>query len=145
MISALKNVLRIFISSCSSQYFDFSGRSNRKEFVIFSVGSCFVSSLPLSSLAESHYLALLTMVMDLFLIIPSMAVTTRRLHDIDRSGWYILLAALLFMVFHFYLKSHGAGKYVIVIYYWSIYIILCLPLLFLKGTPGPNKYGEQPE
>jgi uncharacterized membrane protein YhaH (DUF805 family) len=47
-------------------------------------------------------------------------LAVRRLHDLNSSGWYVLITFLPF------------GQ------------LLILWLMFKKGTPGPNKYGEPP-
>ena len=58
-----------------------------------------------------------TMAVGLALILPSLAVSVRRLHDIDRTGWWVLIG----------LTVIGT----IVLIYWA-----CLP-----GTPGSNRFG----
>jgi uncharacterized membrane protein YhaH (DUF805 family) len=57
----------------------------------------------------------------LALLLPSLAVAVRRLHDIDRTGWWILL--------------------------WFIPIIGWIILIIwhcTAGTPGPNRFGQDP-
>lgn len=53
-------------------------------------------------------------------LLPNFAVTARRLHDIDRSGWWLLL---------------------------SFTVIGAIPVIYFlcqQGTPGPNRYGPAP-
>jgi uncharacterized membrane protein YhaH (DUF805 family) len=76
------------IKTCLSKYADFNGRASRPEYwwfflfiVIVGVGLSIVSEM-LSSL---FYLGTL---------LPSTAVATRRLHDIDKSGWLQLIALI---------------------------------------------------
>jgi uncharacterized membrane protein YhaH (DUF805 family) len=52
----------------------------------------------------------------LALILPSLAVSVRRLHDIDRTGWWVLIV------------TTAIGTLVLI--YWA-----CLP-----GTSGPNRF-----
>lgn len=60
--------------------------------------------------------------------VASVAVTVRRFHDLNLSGWlYLLALALNFIPFVNFLV-------------W----IAVLVLMCLKGTDGPNKYGEDP-
>jgi uncharacterized membrane protein YhaH (DUF805 family) len=61
-------------------------------------------------------------VVGLALILPSIAVTFRRLHDTDRSGWWWLLSFLCFI-----------GGIIV--------LIFCL----IEGTRGPNSYGPDPK
>ncbi len=54
--------------------------------------------------------------------IPNLAVTIRRLHDTDRSGWWALVAFVPFLG-----------------------VIIILVLMALEGTSGSNTYGEDPK
>ena len=58
----------------------------------------------------------------LIMVIPSMAVTIRRLHDQDKSGWFILLGLIPFV-----------GGIILLVFY-------CL-----DGTRGPNRFGPDPK
>ncbi|MFN3726761.1 MAG: DUF805 domain-containing protein [Allosphingosinicella sp.] len=58
----------------------------------------------------------------LFTLIPNIAVTIRRLHDQDKSGWMILLA---------FIPLVGG--------------IILLVFMFLEGTRGPNRFGPDPK
>ncbi len=55
------------------------------------------------------------------LIVPSIAVAIRRLHDTDKSGWWLLIGLIPF------------GGIVLLVFY------------ILEGTNGPNNYGAGPE
>jgi uncharacterized membrane protein YhaH (DUF805 family) len=57
----------------------------------------------------------------LAILLPNIAVGIRRLHDIDRTGWWLLLA--LFPV---------VGTIVLIVFYAT------------RGTPGPNRFGDVP-
>src|ERR671914_1252218 len=79
-------------------YSVFSGRSRRKEYWYFVLCNVIVS-LVLSGLdallgtfSFSANLGLLSGIYALAIIIPSLSVSVRRLHDIDRTGWWIMLA-----------------------------------------------------
>ena len=56
----------------------------------------------------------------LALILPGLAVSVRRLHDIDRTGWWLLLSFTVIGV--------------LVLIYWACQ----------RGTPGPNRFGPDP-
>jgi len=75
---------------------DFSGRSRRKEywlFVLFTTGISIVLSIvdAITGLALAEDFGVLGGLFSLIIIIPSISVTVRRLHDIGRSGWWLLL------------------------------------------------------
>ena len=115
------------------RYVDFSGRSQRKEywmFYLFVVIVYAVLSIIMSMGAPSIDpvtgqmsgggamatigLALLGL-FGLGTIIPALAVAIRRMHDQDRSGWWILVP------------------------------IANIIFLFIDGTPGPNRFGPDPK
>lgn len=87
------------VSSCLSNYATFSGRAPRSEFWWF-----FLFQL-LVSVAVSIFSEKLNGLVNLGLLLPSLAVGARRLHDIGRSGWWQLLMV------------SGIG-FVVLIYWW---------------------------
>lgn len=73
------------ISTCFKKYVDFNGVASRSEFwwwFLFMV----VVALLLESINNT-----LALVFNLAILLPSIAVYARRLHDTDRSGWWQLL------------------------------------------------------
>jgi uncharacterized membrane protein YhaH (DUF805 family) len=117
-------------------YAIFSGRARRSEywyFVLFNVIFAFAAILldhafgttftidtingPINSLYGYFYLAYL-----LLIFIPGLAVLVRRLHDIGKSGWFILVSLI---------PIAGA--------------IWLLVLLCTDSTQGINKYGPNPK
>ena len=79
------------------KYADFSGRASRSEYWYF-VLFYFLISIVLSivdavtgTLNPNTGVGLLSGVFALAMIVPSISVNVRRLHDIDRSGWWLLL------------------------------------------------------
>lgn len=115
------------------RYLDFSGRSRRKEFWLFwlfwVIGFYVImyldSALGLggtsSGYAENGSVGfqmtggILTWVYLAATIIPYFAVAIRRMHDQDKSGWFILIPIYGFI------------------------------LLFIEGTRGPNRFGPDPK
>lgn len=76
------------IRTCFSKYATFSGRADRPEFwwwILF----VFVGSLVTSLLG-----GFISLLFSLATLLPSIAVTARRLHDIDRSGWWQLVGLI---------------------------------------------------
>lgn len=64
--------------------------------------------------------SLFTDIFNIVLLLPSIAIGARRLHDIDRAAWWLLL--------------YLTGVCVILLVVW-----FCFP-----GTPGPNRFGPDP-
>ena len=73
------------IKSCLGQYATFSGRASRSEFWWFFLFQVLVM-IAASILGDAAY-----SIVVLGLLLPALAVGTRRLHDIGRSGWWQLL------------------------------------------------------
>ncbi|ATN32513.1 hypothetical protein ACO34A_01650 [Rhizobium sp. ACO-34A] len=73
------------------RYFDFAGRSTRSEFWLFTLTLMIlmVIAIAVDSAIESP--GVLAGLVYAAHVIPSFSVTVRRLHDIDRSGWWVLI------------------------------------------------------
>ena len=77
------------------KYGEFSGRARRKEywmFVLFNILISMVLGFIDGLLIASSGIMFLTYLYMFAVIIPSLAVAVRRLHDTGKSGWYILLS-----------------------------------------------------
>lgn len=87
--------------SCIRQYAKFSGRASRSEFWWFNllvalavVGSMLLVAYVAMSVPDDplvDVLAWLPLAVDLAFLLPLVAVSSRRLHDLGRSGWWQLL------------------------------------------------------
>ncbi|EAQ14489.1 uncharacterized membrane protein YhaH (DUF805 family) [Maritimibacter alkaliphilus HTCC2654] len=119
MKTAVETVLR-------DKYVEFNGRARRAEFWWF-ILFVFVVSTILSLIDMALFegvlqdIGPLSAIFTLITLIPAIAVTARRLHDVGRSGWWQLLFLLPVIGF-------------LVILFWAVQ----------KGTDGPNEYGRDP-
>ncbi len=77
----------------------FSGRASRSEFW-WSVLFCFVVSVVLTLIDPTQMLA---GIFTLIILIPSLAVGVRRLHDSDMSGWWLLMLLIPLIGFIFWI------------------------------------------
>lgn len=156
------------------RYAEFSGRSRRMEYwmwVVFqfligiafwiimaAVGGAALMSGDVTALAGAGGLLLiiylLYMLLMLAFLIPGLAVAVRRLHDTERSGWWILAPMVPYLVAWFAIFSAasagGGGGTIGVIGIVCMLAalglgIMLLVFMFLDGTPGPNKYGPDPK
>ncbi|MDQ3058119.1 MAG: DUF805 domain-containing protein [Pseudomonadota bacterium] len=98
------------ISTCLSKYATFSGRASRSEFWWFFLFQVLVL-VAASMIGETLY-----GLVALGFLLPSLAVATRRLHDIDKSGWWQLLTLtgigyLLLLYWWAQPTEHSAGSY----------------------------------
>lgn len=114
------------------RYADFTGRSGRREFWMYMLGSNvgigLFTLLALSQTDEygdmsssgSATFALIVLAL-LGLIVPTLSVQARRFHDQDKSGWFTLLNLIPYV-----------GPIVVLIF------------MALEGTHGENQYGPDP-
>lgn len=103
------------------KYDVFIGRSTRTEFWIFTfIDALIVAILSLITLNSVNISGALILIYQLAVLCPKIAVTIRRLHDIDKSGFWTIL------------------------YFIPMLNMLLLLFLLLKGTNGPNRFGEDP-
>ena len=97
---------------CLQKYIDFNGRASRSEYWWFVLLTFALGFIPV-----------IGWLIRLALLLPSLAVQVRRLHDLGRSAWWLLLLVP------------------------PIFIIGGPVLLIMSafpGTPGPNRYGPDP-
>jgi uncharacterized membrane protein YhaH (DUF805 family) len=122
------------VSTClGKKYMDFKGRARRSEFWYFFLFSTLVTvGVDILVLYVEPNLpfgrGLLTSILQLPILLPSLAVWVRRLHDIDKTGWWMLLLVL------------GPVEPVVGL----IAVIFLLYGNTMKGTSGPNRYGLDP-
>ena len=116
------------VRTCLSKYVDFSGRARRSEYWYFALFSFLVGIVTniLDAVVGTDYDGatsggLINTVVSLALFLPSLAVGVRRLHDIDKSGWWILIG-------------------IIPIIGWILIIVW-----FCTDSKADNKYGPNPQ
>ena len=176
------------------KYADFNGRSRRSEFwlwvlfriivgmalggvTMFMIGSSIhlVENQP--ELFFQRYMTAMPIIqlVNLALLLPSLAVGVRRLHDINRSGWWIVMPVVVMIVgFILFFIIFGAslfqmigasdggnniteaqGMEIAMKLFGSIALCIVLPMLISQivmlifyvtdGTPGPNRFGPDPK
>lgn len=110
------------------QYAEFSGRARRKEYWMFTlIHSLILLGVYLVGLLLSVFLIGIPLLIlgglySLAAVIPSLAVSVRRLHDVGKSGWWLLLG---------FIPIVGA----IILLVWHA----------TEGEPAPNLYGPNPK
>ena len=110
------------------KYATFTGRARRREFWLFTLVNvlvvlalAFVDVLT-GSFSEQLEIGLLSGLYMLAVLVPSIAVTVRRLHDTDRSGWWVLLG---------FIPIIGG--------------LVLLVFELLDSQPGTNRFGPNPK
>ena len=103
------------------RYTQFVGRAGRAEFWWFFLATFIISAI-LSILGRASVVfSVLGFIYSLAVLVPSIAVGIRRLHDTARSGWWILIGLIPLVGF------------IVLIVFWAG-----------QGNPGANQYGAPP-
>lgn len=111
------------------RYADFQGRSRRSEywyFLLFNFllsfgGQLLVGIAAAMVPALGGIIGILLLIVSLGLLIPGIAITIRRLHDLDKSGWWILIFLIPL-----------------------VNLIMMLVWFTQKGSEGDNQFGPDP-
>lgn len=101
--------------------FNIEGRATRKEFWVWTFVSCLVVAIVTiidMELTKKGILAELPETLRMMLILPNCSVAVRRLHDIDRSGWWLLMG------------------------FTVIGMVVLLAFAALKGNDSKNRFGD---
>ena len=109
---------KYFLDYVKNQYTNFNGRVSRRQywfFVLFYV----VLSIPLIIVDALLGIRLLTMILALALVVPSIGIGVRRLHDLGKPGWWYFMALVPVL---------GAI---------ALIVLFCLP-----GEAKDNQYGK---
>ena len=112
------------ITSGFRNYVNFSGRAVRSEFwywVLFAILASIVAGLIDLALFGVEGSSPINSLVGLALFLPGLAVSVRRLHDLDRSGWWILLGLIPLV-----------GVIILIVWYCK------------RGTIGANRFGADP-
>ncbi|WP_429025223.1 DUF805 domain-containing protein [Aeromonas veronii] len=123
--------------SVLKQYAVFSGRARRTEYWMFLL--CNVIVMQLLGMVDKLIggdKEFISGIYSLAVLLPSLAVAVRRLHDTDRSGWWLLL--VLVPIIGILVPTIGTlvpiiGTLVL------IYFMVC------NGQQGPNRFGDDPK
>ena len=109
------------VKSVYSNYINFTGRALRSEFWFFML--FYLIAYVVLGFIDFEVLGgeVLTSLFLLASLLPSIAVAVRRLHDIDKSGWFILLNFIPLI-----------GAIILIVWYCR------------AGTPGANRFGPEP-
>ncbi|KAF2339149.1 DUF805 domain-containing protein [Flavobacterium tistrianum] len=108
-------MLEIYKKVVLKNYANFNGRARRKEYWMFFLASVIINFI--FGIFESFlpFFKIVTGIYGFAVLIPAIAVGVRRMHDINKSGWFLLI---------------------------PIYNIV---LLATEGEKGPNQYGADPK
>lgn len=100
------------------KYVVFTGRARRAEYWYFVLALAvfsFIMNFVLLMVGSEALADTMTLILKHAIIVPSIAVGIRRMHDVDKSGWFILVP------------------------FYNLYLFI------QPGTVGPNRFGQDPK
>jgi len=108
------------VSTCFRKYFNFKDRASRSEYWYFQI-LFFPIAIWSQFPSNTDSVLILQLILLFGTLIPTFSSGVRRLHDRDKSGWWILISFIPFV-----------GSIILII------------ILAEKGTEGPNRFGPYP-
>ena len=139
--------------------FGFTGRINRGKYWLAAL-IYFIIGLVMATIGyfaeEAPAFQILNAVVSIGTLISSIAVGLKRLHDRDKSGWWLLLfylvpsllAGIGAIAFFYGVGAEAAGGMISGAIIWALgFAVLVwafVELGCLRGTPGPNRFGPDP-
>ena len=131
------------VKTCFKKYTTFSGRASRSEFwyfYLFNYGLYVI--LIISAINISSIFGWLFIGFFLATFIPFLAATARRLHDINKSGWFQILPLPFSFLDRLLVRSSQEGLSILFgLITLGLYIYLIV-LYCTKGEKKKNKYGK---
>ena len=112
-----------YLNVLQNHYFDFEGRARRKEFWMFALVN-FAISIVITivvGVVSDSLASIVSMLYSLAVLLPSIGLGVRRLHDTGRTGWLALLALI------------------------PLVNLVLIYFFVLEGDAGPNEYGPDPK
>lgn len=112
------------VKTCLSKYAEFNGRAARPEywyFFLFLLIANIIATIIDAAIFGGGAVQPISSIWSLAMLLPSLSAGARRLHDIDKSGWWLLLALIPVLGW-------------ILMFYW----------LAQPGTSGDNRFGTPP-
>ena len=101
------------VKTCAYKYVEFRGRAIRSEYWYFTLFTV-IASIAL----EASEFDRLSILFSIVILLPSIAAGVRRLHDTDRSGWWLLIGLVPIV-----------GAIVLIVFFAQ------------RGMAGPNRFG----
>lgn len=115
-------MIQYFMDAVTKHYFDFNGRARRAAFWYFVLVYVIIDIVLAVIQQVAHLNTILTGLFALALLLPNLGIAARRLHDTNRSGWWLLLGLIPVV-----------GWIILIIWYCQV------------GTTGANEYGADPK
>jgi uncharacterized membrane protein YhaH (DUF805 family) len=116
-------MIQYFMDGVTKHYFDFNGRTRRTAFWYYMLVYVVIYIVLAIVQSVAHMTTpIITSIFALALLLPTLGMEVRRLHDTNRSGWWVLIALVPLI------------GIILLIVWWAA-----------AGTTGSNEYGPDPK
>ncbi|NIG21305.1 DUF805 domain-containing protein [Pantoea sp. Al-1710] len=126
--------------NCFRKYFVFNGRASRLEFLTFSVANFIFIEI-------FNLVQVIGWVFSLAISAPGIAVSVRRLHDLNRSGWWFFISYSIIIILGLAMGITHDGDEETRLVIISIILMLLSAMgiwwYLFPGTKGPNRFGNE--
>lgn len=130
------------------KYGDFTGRSSRREFwlvaalfVVATLTANFLDSLDGPRRIVAARMGAAELAVSIALFLPFVSAGARRLHDSDRSGWWLMLIYLPYLG---WVATEGnARAQLLCLGALALGAVSLIAMLLMPRNPGPNRFGER--
>ena len=132
------------VKTCFKKYFDFKGRASRSEYWYFTLFIVIGYAIGFGLMYAAYQLFWLLAVFIIAIIIPWISVAVRRLHDINKSGWFVALplpAGVIEAIFSVNRQTTLEIIFAIIGFGCSIYLLV---LYCSAGDSKQNRFGKNP-
>ena len=132
------------------KYADFKGRASRSEFwtfLVFVMLAQAVARVLDVFFGRGLTFGAFSMLAAVALFVPQLAVTVRRLHDVNRSGRELVVPLLMLLALPLFVMFRGLIAGMVALGYYGVVLLVFAHLFLLlikKGSTIPNKYGASP-
>lgn len=140
---------KYFFDVITNHYIDFKGRARRKQYwmwVLYYLIFCLIYSITVVTIYAVTKADIIAKNASIFgkiyfyiLLLPSLGLQVRRLHDSGKSAWWLLVYAIPFAETKLAISSIDTLNSLI------IGAIIMIILFCLDSQPGTNKYGPNPK
>lgn len=132
------------------KYADFKGRASRSEFwaflVVVMLAQAFARVLDVF-FGRGMMFGAFSLLAAVALFVPQLAVTVRRLHDVNRGGRELVVPLLMLLALPLFVMFRGLIAGMVALGYYGVVLLVFANLFLLlikKGSTIPNKYGASP-
>ncbi|MFS2223954.1 DUF805 domain-containing protein [Pantoea sp. B65] len=126
--------------NCFRKYATFTGRSNRKEYSVFTIVNTVLSTV-------FSFIPVFNWIFGLLIFMPGIAVSVRRVHDLNKSAWWLFFPYSMIFIFGIAIGiTDNIDARLLLL---TLIILSCIAmsvwLLFYRGTKGRNCFGDEQE